>query len=417
MPRIRRFPFFGKRFFRRIRKMIGSSHYGHFWRLVVVLAAMTGRRSLQRIEEVLGKHRTRQAIAFFLTRAEWDAPELLREKALDTLRELGWKAGETAYILLDDTQKRKRGKRMAAVSKLFLHAERVYARGHTIVGCVLAYRGVVIPYAVRLWASEDYCKGPQELAPGEPRVEFRKITELGADMVRQVTFPSPGQGIVLFDCYYLCPAVISACKDREFPYIGAAKKNRNFFPDGRDRDKRKLGSYGANVLHKDGQEATVDGKKYRLAERVGRLSKAGRVKLVFSRRPRERSWIALATNYLSWGKKKVLSHYLTRWGIEVFWKMSKQYLGLGDYQVLRYRAVERYLHLVLIAHILLTHLALTESDAKAEIKTTRHKLRLSSVPQLQEKIRELLWKDVLQSIPKRCSSRTIARKIKEFVHL
>jgi hypothetical protein len=39
-------------------------------------------------------------------------------------------------------------------------------------------------------------------------------------------------------------------------------------------------------------------------------------------------------------------------------KMSKQHLGLGDYQVLRYRGVERYLHLVMIAYLLLTHLAL-----------------------------------------------------------
>lgn len=61
--------------------------------------------------------------------------ELLRQKALDTLRELGWQAGELLHLILDDTQQRKRAKRMAAVSKLFLHAEKVYATGHTIVGC------------------------------------------------------------------------------------------------------------------------------------------------------------------------------------------------------------------------------------------------------------------------------------------
>ena len=36
---------------------------------------------------------------------------------------------------------------MDAVSKIFLHAEKVYAQGHTIVGCALVYRNVVIPYA------------------------------------------------------------------------------------------------------------------------------------------------------------------------------------------------------------------------------------------------------------------------------
>jgi hypothetical protein len=149
-----------------------------------------------------------------LTQAEWDAPEILRQTALDTLRQLGWKAGDTLYVLIDDTQKRKRGKRMDAVCKLFLHAEKVYAKGHTIAACALVYRGVVIPYAVRLWANQAYCKGPQKLAPDEPPLKFRKLTQLAADMIAEVAPPSQGRVIVLFDSYYLCPAVTKALAAR-----------------------------------------------------------------------------------------------------------------------------------------------------------------------------------------------------------
>jgi SRSO17 transposase len=419
MPRIGKFPFFGKRFFRQARKSVGSCHFGHFWRLVVIIAAMHGRRSLSRIRDAIeeDESRTRQAISHFLTRAEWDAPELLRQAALDKLRELGWKTGETLHAIIDDTQKRKRGKRMDAVCRLFLHAEKVYAKGHTIVACALVYRGVVIPYAVRLWANKAYCKGPQDLAPGEEPVKFRKLTELAGDMVGALSLPSPGKVVVLFDSFYLCPAVINACEARGFCYAGVVKKNRNFFPDGRPRDKRKLGRYGANVLQRDGRNVTVGGKKHRLAERVGRLSKAGRVKLVFSRRPRETAWIAIATNALRWGAKTVLSHYLIRWGIEVLFKMSKQYLGLGDYQVLRYRAVERYLHLVLIAHLLLTHLALREPDVQAAIEDHQSPLRLPSIPQLQQTLRDMLLQDVLQRLEKHPNQRGIARKIKEIFNM
>jgi hypothetical protein len=94
-------------------------------------------------------------------------------------------------------------------------------------------------------------------------------------MVQSLTLPSPGKAVVLFDSYYLCPTVPQACAARGFDYVGVAKKNCNFFPDGRDRDKRKLSRYGANVLARDGRAVTVRGKKHRLTERVGRLSKAG----------------------------------------------------------------------------------------------------------------------------------------------
>jgi hypothetical protein len=109
---------------------------------------MHGRRKVKRI--LCDQRRTRQAISHFLTQAEWNAPELLRLKALGTLAQLGFRPREALYLVLDDTQKRKRGKRMAAVSKSFLRAEITCAHGHTILGRLLVYRGVVIPYAVRL---------------------------------------------------------------------------------------------------------------------------------------------------------------------------------------------------------------------------------------------------------------------------
>lgn len=53
-------------------------------------------------------------------------------------------------------------------------------------------------------------------------------------------------------------------------------------------------------------------------------------------------------------------------------KSSKQYLGLGDYQLPQYRAIEKYLHIVLCAHYLLTrqaNIALTGNAKKLENTT------------------------------------------------
>jgi hypothetical protein len=171
------------------------------------------------------------------------------------------------------------------------------------------------------------------------------------------------------------------------------------------------------VLRREGRSVSVRGKKHRLAERVGQLPKAGRVKLVFSRRPHETAWITIATNQPRWGMKTVLSHYLIRWGIEVFFKMSKQYLGLGDYQLLRYRAVERYLNLVLIAHLLLTHLVLREPDVQAAIQNNHALLRLPSIPQLQQTLRGMLWQDAIQRLEQHPCQWRFARKIKELVQM
>jgi SRSO17 transposase len=415
MPRIGRFPAFGKRFFRLARKLIGCCHFQHFWRVVVALAAMQGRRSLNRMQSLFQGRRTRQAIADFLKKAAWDAPDVLRRQALALLKQLGCRAGDTVYLLLDDTQKRKRGKRMDALKKIFLHAEKVYATGHTMLGAALVFRGVVIPFRISLWASEEFCRCSQSESDPADRLTFRKLTELAADALDAIALPVGVKGIALFDSYYLCPTVVHACQRNNFRWISVSKKNRNFAPDGRPRDKRRLKQYGASVLRRDGRWRKVKGKQHRLAERVGRLSKVGRVKLVFSRRRRETAWVALTTNETRWSANTVLSHYLSRWGIEVLFKMSKQHLGLGDYQLLRYRGIERYLCLVLIAYLLLTHLAVTEADAQAH--QDNKELSLPSIPQLQERLRSKLWDDVISGLQSGKRHKAAARKIKQLIQL
>lgn len=403
MFKLRRYPFFGKSFFRRARKLVGSCQFAHLWRVVVALASLQGRSSLCQFEERSDRRRSRQAISHFLTEAEWDAPELLRETALATLRQLGYQAGQALYAVLDDTQIEKFGKRMDAVRKIFLHAQQRYAKGHTVVGCALIYRNVVIPWGLEVWTPKDF--------PDRP---FRKLTVLAADLIRGIALPGKARPIVLFDAYYLCPAVTEACRARKFPFVGVARSNRRFQPDGRPWDSRRLSQYGAKVLAREGRPVTVKGKAYRVAERIGRLRKAGRVKLIFDRRGRERSWKTLVTDHVRWCPKTVLSHYLARWGIEVLFKMTKQYLGLGDYHILRYTGVVRYLHLVLIAYLLLIHLALREPDAKAQLEGD-DTLCLASIPQLQCSLRRQLFQDGISSLENSRRYQPVARKIKQLI--
>jgi hypothetical protein len=352
MVTIHRFPPFGKRFFKRIRKLIGNGHFSHLWRIVLAIATLTGRKSQSKTTKLFSGRRTRQAIAHFLTHAQWNASELLLENSFSVLKRLGWTKGQTLYLVLDDTQKQKRAKQMDAVSKIFLHAEKVYAHGHTILGLAFVYRGVVVPCAVRLWASKAYCEKSKKSNNDHEPVTFKTLTELAADAIASIPLTPKDKVIVLFDRFYLCDKVARACENKGFTYIGAVKDNRNFYPDGRPNDKRKVGTYSKNYLDREGRWMKMPNsrKEHCVAQRVGTMAKLGRVKLAMSRRRGERSRLIVASNDLRGSAKSLIEHYRNRWPIEIFFKMSKQHLGLGDYQCLRYTAVERYLHLVLTSH-------------------------------------------------------------------
>lgn len=107
---------------------------------------------------------------------------------------------------------------------------------------------------------------------------------------------------------------------------------------------------------------------------------------------------------------------MRRRGIEAFFEMSKQHLGLGDYHLLRYRGIERYPCLVLIAYLLLTHPALNTPDAKAQLKK-RSTLRIPSVPQLQQHMRTQMWNHILDGPAKNKTTRKAVQKIKDAILL
>ena len=118
------------------------------------------------------------------------------------------------------TKKAKRAKKMDAVSKIFLHAEKRYATGHTIVGAAFVYRGVVVPCAVRLWASKESCnKMNKNINEESEKIQPLKLTELAADCIKKIRLPSSGKVIVLFDKFYLCDTVVAACNEKKYDYI------------------------------------------------------------------------------------------------------------------------------------------------------------------------------------------------------
>ena len=84
---------------------------------------------------------------------------------------------------------------------------------------------------------------------------------------------------------------------------------------------------------------------------------------------------------------------------------------LGDYQFLRYTAVERSLHLVMISHQFLTHLARDRSGAKEQRKG-RDALRLISVEKMQGMLRNRLIEDRIKSLAEGTKYQGVAKKLK-----
>jgi len=418
MVTIGKMPRKSKRFFRPVAGHFAYGGYDHFWQLVLALT-ISHAGTIERLAELLrgpdATHRTNHGE--FLWRSDWDASWALQQIALDTLRRLdrmGVK-DKRVYLILDDTQTLKRAKKMQAVGKLYHHATGTYGRGHTILKAALHIAGVTIPWASVLYVKKEHAN--------ELGVPFRKLTELAAGIIRDAALPASLNVTVLFDAYYLCPAVTRACADRGWHYVGVGKSNRCFIPASGGGTVKKLGKYGQNVLRREGRTRVIEGLKsahrYRLAQRRGYLRGLGEVNVVFSRRLSgggDRKSIALVTDDLRASATAVVRAYLKRWAIELLIKDEKQHLGLSDYRVLRYRAVVRHLHLVDVAYACLTHLALDEHHGAQGDKHTKTKpLALPPISQLKSRMRQVLWREAVEDVVKVSHERPVIRRLEKLM--
>ena len=77
-----------------------------------------------------------------------------------------------------------------------------------------------------------------------------------------------------------------------------------------------------------------------VVERKNLMAALRGVNVFFPNRTHDRAIVALVTNDIHLSMKKIVHQYLRRWAIEVMIKEQKQHLGLGDYRVWRYRAID-----------------------------------------------------------------------------
>jgi len=291
---------------------------------------------------------------------------------------------------------------MAAVGTLHHHATGKYATGYIIMKVCFYYRGVTIVAGSWLYVKQEHA--------AQLEIPFQKLTELAAEAIQGASLPMGFAVTVLFDAFYLCPKVAQSCKVKGWHYIAVGKSNR-WFTIG--AVKRKLGRYGHNVLRNSDQWYSIAGlrtiRRYRLAQRVGRLNGLGMVKVVFSRRRRESKHIALVTDDLGASMRTIVAGYLKRWSIELLIKDQKQHSGLGDYRVRRYQAIVRHLRLVDVAYACLTHVAIKTCRAQSRNKSDRV-LQLEPISKLKDCIRQIVWQQNVQGVIKYSDEKPVVRR-------
>jgi hypothetical protein len=404
MFRIIRVPLPLDKFFRPLEQHFHWNHFSYFRLLVVVIAYMWGRRNVANLYRYLDveHHRTRFNNFFLIER--WDPAAALRQKAHELLLAFQPQPGDTVYLIIDDSKKAKRGSQMDAVTTMKDPTTEAYIRGHQYVCAILAYHDHVIPLGIRLYVKKEHGE-----ALGLP---FHKTTELAAHLIREFQAPAGVQVMVLFDAYYLCHTVVQACRDQGFHFASTLKGNRRLCKQGW---RLKAGRYGQNLFRRRRTTLLVIEKphghiRYRWVDAGWlQVSTLGPLHVVFSRKGAARKILGLVTDDPELPAVRLIPTYETRWAVELFFKDSKQLLGLGHYQNRSYGAAVIHLHLVCFAYALLTHLRMTRHGAQGQ--RIHKKAADWSLAAAQDHLPGLIWNDLVAYLEEKHHDESVLKEL------
>lgn len=404
MFKVVRFPKKLESFFDSLEKQFHWDHFEYFRMLTLLMAIAWGRRNIsvlyRHLDERSQPHRSR--FNNFLNVGRWQPQVVLQLKADELLGLLNPQPGEVIDLILDDSKKQKRGKTMEAVNWIHDPVSGRPIKGHQYVTALLRFRGHVIPWGVRLYIKKEDCRALKR--------PFKKTTQMAAELIREFNPPAGLRVRVLFDSYYLCPVVVKACRKKGFHFVSTLKSNRNLFKNGR---KLKVAGYGSRLLRRGKK------KTYRISKSKGTVaytyvdagwmdvSDLGRLHVIFSRKNHDSKVLGIVTDDPQLSARQIMQAYDGRWPIEVFFKDTKQLLGLGQYQNVSYEAAVTHLHLVCFAYALLTHIAITGEGAKGKRKTTE---RLSTAD-LQNEARRIVWDDLTDHLKQFSSGTQIVKEL------
>jgi len=307
------------------------------------------------------------------------------------------KSDEAIYFIIDDTTNKKRGKHILAAFSFFDHTSKQYIWGQQLVCSIIEYRGIVIPFAIEVYIPKESVK--------ETEKTFKKKTTIASEMIKEFETEEKqstcGGVFVVADTYYACSSILELCRQKKYNFVSMLKTNRvlylNNLPTDKAGKQMNVQLYTKRYFKKRNKNRVIKigSNKYQVHSQKAVLKSGGAVKLVCTRSTSHCTVKVIFTTNAALPIESILTAYQKRWSIEVFFKMSKQYLGLKAYQNRNLKAIESAVRLSLISYNLLTHVFINEKRAQGK-RLTENNLAQFSVLSTRDRIRQIAMTDSIE---------------------
>lgn len=228
-----------------------------------------------------------------------------------------------------------------------------YANGFVYVEVHLQLGPIGFTFDLRPYLREKTVRRLNRQRNADRRLQYRSKYALARTMLVELLdlLPKGYPVDVLFDSWYASAKLIKFCRRQKWHVICAIKSNRRI-------DKQRIDHHDQALKHKHYQRVTLDAvdprrtaPHYYVRSVQGLLEQVpGTVCAFISRRhPGDKRPKFFACTDLSLSAQQALRFYQRRWPVEVDNVYLKEALGLGDFRLQSFEAIERWFSVVTLA--------------------------------------------------------------------
>ena len=201
---------------------------------------------------------------------------------------------------------------------------------------MLSCNGITLNYAVILY--------------DKTKSKIKIVQDIAAELPE-----APVVSYFLCDSWYTSVDIMKSFLKKGFYTIGALKTNRILYPMG---IRQKASELALRIRKSDPNVSlvTVDKRKFYVYRYEGNLNKISNAVVLLSY-PEEcfgnpKALRVFISTDVSLSTQEILDSYAKRWSIELFFRQSKQKLGLDEYQIRSSQGIQRYWLIMSLTHYL-----------------------------------------------------------------
>jgi hypothetical protein len=363
------------------------------------------RKTLSDLSRLLHRSVDPKVLADFFRESPWTVDLINKPRQqfmLAKVLELAQAAGIALKILvsLDDSlgKKGKATKHLEAVDYHHNHTESTRQRQAWCNGYVYVELHVQIgPFGflfdTRLYLREKKVRQLNRSRTKEKRLRYRSKYNLAREMLLELDalLPVGSQVYVLFDSWYASAKLINLCLRKHWQVVCALKSNRKI-------EKQRIDRYNQTLKHKPYQKITLEAvgdrraPTYHVRTVSGQLEKVSQeVYVIISKKrpgdPRPKYFLCTDTRLTA---EEALKLYQKRWLVEVDNLNLKEILGLGDFRLQSFEAIQKWFAVVTLAINYLQYTAMLAYRPKQPLPSLADCKRLHQQAHLDHLLRRLV---------------------------